>query len=184
MLEQPFQESYKDFKSRRVTWSWLVSVWEKCEKYGVKIVMNDIPMELPRERDKFQCLGFSKKELEKLNRMRLYMQVVLFLLEVVGASGKVLDERYQRKRPRQDTWSTLKFPQETPPQADFNLWQWALSQLVPVEGLPVRLACFLHKGYKLWEWRECPREQYLLHYTDGSMDVYVPTNNTTQQEIE
>ena len=78
---QPFQESYKDFKSH-VTWSWLVSVWEKCEMYGVKIVTkNDIPLELPRERDKwlmkeFPCLGFSKTELERLNQVRLYMQVL------------------------------------------------------------------------------------------------------------
>ena len=53
--------------------------------YGVKIVMNDIPLELPRERDKwlmaeFLRLGFSKKDLERLNRVRLYMQV-LFLSE-------------------------------------------------------------------------------------------------------
>ena len=51
MTDQPFQLSYKLFKNH-VTWSWLVSVWEKCELYGVKIVMNDIPLELPRERDK------------------------------------------------------------------------------------------------------------------------------------
>jgi hypothetical protein len=184
MTDQPFQLSYKLFKNH-VTWSWLVSVWEKCELYGVKIVMNDIPLELPRERDKwlmaeFLRLGFSKKDLERLNRVRLYMQV-LFLSEVLGASGRVLDERYLRKRPKHEAWSTLKFPQERPSPADFNLWKQALRQLVTVEGLPVRLGRFLHKGFKRWEWRVCTQENYLLHYTDGVMDVYVPTSDSRRR---
>jgi hypothetical protein len=177
MTSQPFQESYQAYKNH-VTWSWLTSVWEKCE-------VNDIPLELPRERDKwlmaeFLRLGFSKKDLERLNRVRLYMQV-LFLSDVLGASGRVLDERYLRKRPKHEVWSILKFPQERPPPADFNLWKIALRQLVPVEGLPVRLGRFLHKGYKRWEWRVCTQEQHLLHYTGESMDVYVPTSDTRRR---
>lgn len=185
MSAQPFQESYKASKSH-VTWSWLASVWEKCKIYGVKIVMNnDSPLEPPRERDKwlmkeFLRLGFSNKELERLNRVRLYMQV-LFLSDVLGASGKVLDERYLQKRPRHKTWSTLKFPQERPPHVDFILWQRALRQLVPVEGLSVRLGRFLRKGYKLWESRVCPHERYLLDYTGSTMDVYVLSSNTRRR---
>jgi hypothetical protein len=40
--DQPFQESFAIYKDH-VTWSWLVPVWEKCDIYGLKILMNDIP---------------------------------------------------------------------------------------------------------------------------------------------
>jgi hypothetical protein len=46
LSDQPFQESFASTYKDRVTWSWLVSVWEKSDIYGVKISMNDIPIEL------------------------------------------------------------------------------------------------------------------------------------------
>jgi hypothetical protein len=45
LSDQPFQESFATYKDH-VTWGWLVSVWEKSDIYGVKISMNDIPIEL------------------------------------------------------------------------------------------------------------------------------------------
>jgi hypothetical protein len=179
LSEQPFQESFATYKEH-VTWSWLVLVWEKCDLYGVKILMNDILMndisiKLTQERDKwlmweFVRVGYKGAELRRLNRVRLY-QMVIFLSDILGASGCCLDERYLRKRPVGEKWSTLRFPKEKHSPADFRLWQHALRWVVPVEGLPVRLGQFLHKGYKVWEWRVSTQEQYLLHYVGGKMDV-------------
>ena len=140
--------------------------------------MNDIPLELPRERDKwlmqeFIRLGYTKKALERLNGVRLFQQV-LFLSDILGASGSTLDERYLRSRRKDEVWSTIKFPRERPPTADFRLWQQAIQSLVPAAGLPVRLGKLLHKGYKIWEWRVCYREQYLLHYTGEVMRYTLP----------
>jgi hypothetical protein len=69
-----------------------------CERYDVTVVMNEIPFELPREQDKwlmqeFVCLGYAKKDLEWLNQVRLFQQV-LFLSDILGASGSTLDKRY------------------------------------------------------------------------------------------
>jgi hypothetical protein len=124
LLEQPFQESFSHYKDM-VTWSWLVSFWEKCERYEVTVVMNDSPLELPRERDKwlmqeFIRLGYTKKDLERLNQVRLFQQV-LFLSDILGASGSTLDERYLRRCRKDEVWSTIKFPREWPPAADFRL---------------------------------------------------------------
>ena len=94
---------------------------------------------------------------------------------MVGASGSGLDERYLQKWPNSKCWSHLKYPQERPPLADFQLWQQALWQMVPVAGLAICLGQLLHQGYEVWEWRVSKREQYLLHYKGGSMDVFVPT---------
>ena len=37
---QPFQESFNKYKDW-VTWSWMVSVWEKCDMFKVVIDIND-----------------------------------------------------------------------------------------------------------------------------------------------
>ena len=184
LSDQPFQESFASYKEH-VTWCWLASIWEKCDTYGVQISMNDIPIELTRERDKwlmweFVRVGYKGAELRRLNRVRLY-QMVIFLSDVIGASGRSLDERYLRKRPAGEKWSTLKFPKENPSPADFRLWQQALRLVVPVEGLPVRLGRFLHKGYKVWEWRLCTQNQHLLRYVGSKMEVYTATSTTRRR---
>ena len=47
--DQPLQESYKGFESR-ITHSWLKSVWEKCNKFGIDVQFLDVPIEPPREK--------------------------------------------------------------------------------------------------------------------------------------
>lgn len=99
--EQPLQESFTKC-NKWVTWSWIVSLWEKCDRYGVRVEFNDTLLKIPREQDKwlmreFVCLGFRKDELERLNRVRLHQQV-LFLSDIITANGQGLDERYLRKR--------------------------------------------------------------------------------------
>ena len=147
--------------------------------------MNDGGISPPRERDQwimqqFQNIGYGPLELPRLNRVRCHQQV-LFLSDVIGASGSGLDERYLRRRRRDEIWSALDFPKEKPSSSDFRLWCQALRQLVPPAGLPVRLGRFLHQGYKVWEWRVCRTEQYLLHYHGAAMDVYVPTSATARR---
>ena len=101
LSDQPFllsQATYKDW----VTWSWLVSLWEKCEIYGIRVVLNDSGISLPRDRDRwimqeFQRIGYRTPELVRLNRVRCHQQV-LFVSDVVGASGSRLDERYLQRR--------------------------------------------------------------------------------------
>ena len=121
--------------------------------------------------------GYGKLELERLNRVRLHQQV-LFLSDIITANGRGLDERYLRKRKSNEKWSTLRFPKEKPPPADFCLWQQAIRQVVPAAGLSVHLGRMLHEGYKVWEWRLNLEEQYLLQYGNGCMDVYVPASES------
>ena len=47
---QPFQESYEPHESW-VTSSWLKSLWEKCAKFKIQVVFNDVSIEAPRESD-------------------------------------------------------------------------------------------------------------------------------------
>jgi hypothetical protein len=186
LSDQPMQHSFQRF-GKFVTWSWIVSLWEKCDLYDITVEVNDVPICLPRERDKWlmqelKALGFTDEELKRLGKVRLYQQV-LFLSDIIGVTGRSLDERYLKKRPANEQWSTLIFPKEAPPAKDFRLWQQALRQLVPAGGLRVHLGRFLHEGYKKWEWRANVAEKYLLHYVRGGMDIYEPSNETARKWI-
>ena len=172
---QPFLEPYERYQ-KRVTWSWMTSLWEKCSIYGVQIEVLDTPLSFPRERDDWLMLllarlGYSTEDLDRLNRVRIHQQAI-FLSCIINAKGTELDERYLKPREPNTQWSTLKFSKEKPTASDFRLWRQALRQLVPAGKLAVRLGRRLHEGYKLWEWRVNEEEGYLLHHRDGVMDVY------------
>jgi hypothetical protein len=184
LSNQPLQESYRRYSSW-VTRSWFVSFWEKCEKFGIRVVINDNPIDFVRERDRwlmalFVSMGFTDRELEILNRVRIYQQVI-FLSDIISVSGRSLDERYLRKRPAGEQWSTLKFSKEKPTRKDFNLWELALRQLVPAAGLPVRLGRFLRQGHKIWEWRFCEAQQCLFRYSEAGMSLYEPSSTTRRK---
>jgi hypothetical protein len=119
-------------------------------------------------------LGYDLPTLIRLNRVRLYQQVV-FLSCILGASGKELDEKYLLKRPLHQRWSTLDFPNECPPRKDFLLWQQALRQLVPAGGIQDRLGPFIRQSYKIWDWKLDNSSQTLFHLTAEGVDTYTPS---------
>ncbi len=61
--------------------------------------------------------GHTAADLLRLNKARIYFQVI-FLSDVLGASGKLLDPRYLGRRPQNAKWSVLNFPTEKPPLKD------------------------------------------------------------------
>ena len=103
---------------------------------------------------------------------------VIFLSDILGASGKSLDERYLTKRRPHESWSKHNFPAERPPRKDFALWEEALRQVVPAGGIPDRLGRFLGPGHKQWDWRFDAAGQRLLHFHDSVMDIYTKPPQT------
>ena len=79
---QPFQESFKKYKEW-VRRTWVVSIWETCDMFYIKVCLNNKFFKMPRKGDKwlmqlFVAAGFSKDSLLRLNRVRVHQQV-LFL---------------------------------------------------------------------------------------------------------
>jgi len=79
---QPFSMPFKKYSSL-ITHCWLKSVWEKCDRFRIRVVLKNINIRPPREGDKWfmQALvdeGDSEDELRRLNRVRINQQV-LFL---------------------------------------------------------------------------------------------------------
>lgn len=84
----------------------------------------------------FIAAGYSRADLARLNcvRVRCYQQVN-FLSEVLGASGKLLDVRYLKKRPADAQWSRLNFGNECPPRKDFKFWAQASARALLPQGV-------------------------------------------------
>ena len=75
ILSEPFSMYRK-----RVTLSWLRSVWEKIDTFGFRVEIRDLPIQFPRKHDgwimrTFARLDFDEDELLLLNRGRCHQQV-------------------------------------------------------------------------------------------------------------
>ena len=149
---QPLQESYKRYWPC-ITDGWFKSLWEKLDIFGITLEVCNIPLIQPRKRDKRMMMklkrkGNSTEDLRRLNRVRVHQQV-LFLSDVLGASGNSLDKKYLKQRGVGDQWSTLRFPKEKPPRKDFRLWKQATAQLILAGGIMDRLGNFKAPPHKI-----------------------------------
>ena len=151
---QPFQVDYKVY-GEWATDSWLKSVWEKVFLFGVVVIEGNLKVELPRQNDEWPMpvlrrLHFSEPELACLNWVRLHQQV-LFVLDVMDAGGRALDQKYLNKQTEGDCWSSFRLLTQKVPNKDISLWRNALHQLRHVRT--AHLGDFVCWGHKQWEWR-------------------------------
>ena len=146
--------------------------------FGFRVEIRDLPIQFPRKHDgwimrTFARLDFDEDELLLLNRGRCHQQV-LFISDIFDASGRAVDRKYLELRPVEEAWSTLIFPQEHPPQRDFNLWHRAVLLLAPRGRPDSRLGRLLIKGHKIWRWRYDLDRAALYHIKGAVMDIYTP----------
>jgi hypothetical protein len=109
-----------------------------------------------------------------LNRVQCHQQAV-FISDMLDASRKALDRRYLKRRQRGESWSTLIFSQEKPPEKDFKLWENALLCIAPRGQLWDCIGKFVERGHMIWEWRYDEEEAKLYHLKGAVMDVYTPS---------
>jgi hypothetical protein len=179
LSNQPFAEKYA-LGSHWVTHSWIKSLWEKVNLFGIKVELGNIQIAPPWLGDdwlmkRFSQMGCSKKELLRLNRVRLHQQV-LFLSDVLDAGGRALDRKYLIRRPASKKWSSLTFPRECPSNKDFRTWRETLLQLRPGgRHAASRVMDHIRAGHKVWDWRFDEEGSRLLHIKGTKMDVYVPS---------
>ena len=94
--------------------------------FGIIVEVCNIPLLQPRKRDKWIMMelkrkGHSTEYLRQLNKVRVHRQV-LFLSDVLGASGKSLDRKYLKQRSVVEQWYNFRFTKEKPLLNDFRLW--------------------------------------------------------------
>jgi hypothetical protein len=96
----------------------------------------------------FITAGYKRRDLLTLNRVRKHQQV-LFLSDILGASGGSLDKRYLQKRWIGDHLLSMKFPCEEVTELKMGFWQRAIAQVVargPAQSSLGRLKTGGHKG--------------------------------------
>ena len=140
-----------------VTTSWLRQVWEKLDRFKFAVTVHNLHSVFPREGDdwlmaRFIGVGYRKDDLLTLNRVRKHQQV-LFLSNILGAGGELLNKRYLQKRRETDCWSTVKFPREIVTEVEMHLWCTAITQVVAAGPARNRLWTFIEEGHKIWDWR-------------------------------
>ena len=98
MGAQPFQADFSQYGTL-VMDSWLKSLWEKTDRFGISVSVDLGEILLPRENDKwimsaFVDNGHCTAELECLNRVRIHQQV-LFVSGVLDSSGRASPDGVQ-----------------------------------------------------------------------------------------
>jgi hypothetical protein len=178
MGSQPFTVDFLKCGAR-VMDSWVKSLWEKVFIFGITLEEGRLNICPPRERDEWIMpmlvrLGCTALELLRLNQVRVH-QEVLFLSDVMGARGTVIDKRYEYMRNGGEKWSRFSFPWQSLPKKGFRLWRQALLQLRYARSSPT-LGRFLEEGQKIWDWRYLKEENQLFQIHAGGMEIYTPSD--------
>jgi hypothetical protein len=152
---QPLQASYSRF-SFLATYSWIKMLWEKAYKFGVVIKTARVPLAFPRRGDKFLMLilmerRHSRERIRRLNRVRIHLQVI-FLLDVLTASGNRIDTNTLRPQPATNRQLVLNWPKEEPTAADMMLWKEALKDICPSRQRLYCLGPYVTKSHRVQEW--------------------------------
>ena len=179
---QPFLLDFSKYKDW-ATDCMLKEVWSRMHRFGFRMRVGNLPISPPREGDRWlmaaiEKCGFSAKECEVINRVRLHQQVV-FESDVFGADGRHLDPQYLRKRRPSETWSTWLFAIQKISPTHFNLWKQALRQLAPGGRRPRNFGKFLSSGHKIWQWRYNRQSDEVMFRgeEDGSYQLWRANSN-------
>jgi hypothetical protein len=176
MSLQPFQEDHEACQ-HWVTQSWIKLVWEKAHHPQVEIDIANLPVHLPQERDSWLMkesvqMNYNSNDLRRLNRVWLH-QEVLFLLDVMDASGRVINRKYLDPKPMDDSLSSLSFPIKQPATQDFKLWKATIPQIWALGGC-LHLRNYKEQGHKIWAWQYDLETSTLYHCKSDLVDIYEP----------
>ena len=141
------------------------------------IQLAHIPLQPPQERDswimaEFIRMNFDTQSLCKLNRVRLHQQVI-FLSDVMDASGRAIESKCLEELPWNERWSSLIFLKEMPSDSDFRLWNEALLQIRALGGR-LHIGGHLRQGHKAWPWKYDIKSLQLFHIKEDGVDLYEP----------
>jgi hypothetical protein len=113
------------------------------------------------------------KKLRVLDQFWCHQQV-LYVLDVLDMGGKCLDRQYLDSRGSDETWSTLVFSLEKPPNKHLHLWRQVLYSIAPQGWLQNRIGCVITKGHKIWDWGYRKDDKNVYHLKGTVMEVYEP----------
>ena len=175
MSFHPLQVPYKQFQ-QHLTHSWMKMLWEKLSRFNLKAVIGNINWVRPREGDEFimQVLlhnGHTNDALRRLNRMRVCQQL-LFMSDVLTASGNKINPEVLSRRPPGEAWSNMTWPNEHPTDLDFQMWHRAMLSICPSQRGGTRVGRFIGPTHRIWRWTWNMKDSTLHHLGE---EVFAPS---------
>jgi hypothetical protein len=178
MLFQPLQANYKKY-SYLITHTWMKVLWEKLSMFEMTVIIPERLRKFPREGDQFimQVLlhaGYGMEELWWLNKVQVSMQL-LFMSDVLTASGNKISLEVLSCRPRREVWLRMRWPNKQPTTSDMELWKNAMRSICLSQCSNTGVRQFIGQTHQVWKWYWNTNES-TLHRTNGngsSEDVLV-----------
>jgi hypothetical protein len=154
-------------------------LWEKISIFAVKTVVADLAMEYPQEIDWFVMqlffeMGYPWEILQRLNHVHIFLQV-LFLSDILTASGNKIDPKVLLHRPTSKARSRMRLPTECSMDLAFQLWRDAMHILCPSRRPKTQVGHFTAPTHKIWQWTWDNTYGFLCHASNdgGTKDVFV-----------
>ena len=169
---------------------WCRSLWEGLDHYGFSFHLDYPTQKLPREHDEllitiFQRVYRPEDELRNLQRCRISWNM-LFLSDIVGASGRHLDRRCLSPPDALTPGrSSFTFGIEQPSPHDWAVWAefWGRFTL-PGAYLRQPLGKWLHPTHQRWIWFHDEQNNILECVTEDGVDYYIPcVQHRTRSEL-
>ncbi len=124
--------------------------------FGIIVITPSALGGFPREGDDFIMqvilrVGYNFDKVKRINRVRVSMQV-LFMSDILTASGHMIAPEILSPRPRGETRSNMRWPNEQPTSSDMTLWRNAMQAICPSRCLGRGVGRFVKQTHRIWKW--------------------------------
>ena len=174
-----FQTSFKNF-GKLATTCWIMHSWKFMNDFGIKLIEGTTALKLRRVGDaflieQFHQHGHKGKELLRLNRCRLFLQVTT-LVDISSADGKFITHKAWQGQFDYSSPSYYNWPnQGDPPPKDWALWRKALSISFcggQTRRLTIPMGSWSDNQIDKWKWFFAPTEDRLYERLATGWNVY------------
>lgn len=166
-----------------ITWgylatpSWINSLWEFVSRYKItlKPPVQLLPDEI-REGDKtvmqaLYILGYRKRDLIRINRVRNFLQV-LYVSDMVEGNGRIVKNEVYIGNKSYNLVSNMKWRRERPSKLDFQAWKMAMKRLAPNRRLLLPLRKWKNISHiKKW-WQYDILSDRLIFHSDKQYVIF------------
>jgi hypothetical protein len=117
--------------------------------------------------------GYTAETLLRLNRVQISLQL-LFMLDVLTASGNKVNTKILLCCPPGETCSNMRWPQERPTNSNLQLWKNAMLTICLSRCKSSSVGQFLGNTHRIWCWLWCKGDSTLCHlHKDSKTEVFI-----------
>jgi hypothetical protein len=154
-------------------------LWEKLSLFDMTAIITDTSITFPREGDQFimQVLlraGYNADVLGQLNRVQVSMQL-LFMSDVLTASGKKICTEILTPRPCGEAWSNMRWPNMQPTASNIALWKTVMLAIFPSRCPMTGVGQFIGQTHQVWKWYWDNKAATLHHMNEDGITEEVFT---------